>query len=343
LKYEDKLLPDPFKEGEEYSALYNEYCQIIDKRSGLKSDSIDTWLVNMKDKLDEIKKAVPGTVHECKKFIYWKKMEDAYITFFSGKFDEAISKYEEIKRKTIFCERPVLNFRLGELFFIKDQLEESLKYFDLSEQCMSDSMQENKFRIKIKVAFIYWMLGEEYFPIVIETINDAYDIYTGAKQDDPVFDENDYSLITNLMCWYHLDMHIMLVRRVKSLNELVHKYNLSDEEKVKKEEKINLLAEEAESNYQISLHHYDILVKDIMATGRVSSNVYDTAAWFCYQTYKKTNDMKHLEEAYLFCDHLLGHNNDATFLMSSFNKQRSHIVEIMNARLECKMETKKPA
>ncbi len=332
LKYEGELLADPFKESGSHEDLYQDYCACLAKRESLKEDSLDSWLEELSEKLNTLTAAVPGQYHDqCDKFRYWKTMEKAYLAFYSGKFDDAKKLYERLKENPKFCNRPVLNFRLGELFFIKDQLENALKCFDLSEQNIIDSMQGNKFRIKVKVSFIYWMLGEEYFPIVIENIDEALSIYENKLDTDEGFADGDYSLITNLMCWYNLDMYIMLSGREKAVKRLVHKYNLNVEETKKKEEEITVLSRESKKYYDDSHKHFKIIEDDFILNQNGTSNVFDTAAWFCYQTYLKEGDSSWLNKAQEYCHNILEKKNGATLLMTSFNTQRSHILEIMNA------------
>jgi tetratricopeptide (TPR) repeat protein len=266
-----------------------------------------------KDKYEEAKKLYD---HICEiitvplqrepKLKYFLNMEEAFMNYWKGSLDEALKIYGKIERD--FQEHYVLQFRLGEIYFTKGEIEKALVAFDHCEELPtqgSESEQFNRYRIKLKLAFIYWLLGSEYIDFTIEKINEAEEIYAKCIH---LFSNPDlrYSNLLNNICAYYLD-----------------KYLISKDKNNQKTDK----------HYEIAVEKLKNLEQYLESKGlKENANTLDTIAWFYYNMYLKEGDGRNLEIAREKCQLIGERENPSTFWMTSSNIQQNHIQEIMCAK-----------
>lgn len=325
MTYEDNIFPEILND-ELYKKKFEKYSDHI--REHLQKDGVnhDKHIREAHKLLKDVVAKMPYAVCEESNMHYWLKMEEAYLDFHGELFDKSMETYEDLRRSRDDCGnskyycRPVLHFRIGELHFINNNLEKALAAFDASESCLQESNVKNRFRIKIKLAYIYWLLGEEYFSIVIEMIKEAENIFDSNRQE---FDDTDHMVLINGGCWYYLDSYINFDSKEKTL--LGSGINKCDQENPKLDE-IRKLKEE---HYLKSTDYYGKL-EESLATKEFDSNIYDTAAWFCYKSYLRTDDLSWLSKAKDNCIKVQEHKNRATLKMKSHNIQMNHMLEIMS-------------
>jgi len=226
-------------------------------------------------------------------------MENAWLYFSEGNHKEAEKVYKFLIPD--FKDNYILQFRLGELYFVQDKITEALEAMDKSETLSAKEQNvnyENMYRNKVKLANIYWMLGKTYVHLSFEKMRKAEQIYESHKE---LFDENVYASLINNLCWYSLDNYLIGNEKISGLLDIVKTY-------------------------------YDKLEKCLEIDE--SSNIYDTLAWFCYQFYLKEKDVKYLAKARGYCDKVIENekNNDATFLFTSYKIHIDHIQEITTVR-----------
>lgn len=175
LGYEKDLIPDIFKpEGKFWSDF-----KIFDDHSI--SDRIPENLVEWTDKFtsfyEKIFDALSGQDTKDEKVKYWLDAEKAFLHFVKGEFEEAKKKYNDIiNSKNWKNKYYVPYFRLGEIKFIEGDIEGALVDFDISEEILSRYPKPNSvnaYRIKVKLAHLYWQLGNEYLKLALEEINEA--------------------------------------------------------------------------------------------------------------------------------------------------------------------------
>ncbi len=142
---------------------------------------------------------------------YWIEMENAYCSFVDNNIPDAIDKYETIL--LAYEKQYVPHFRLGELYFIQGNLIKSLKSFDMAETLLikhekqknEKQIAENKYRIKVKLANIYWALGPEYNNVTLTLIDEAAIIFNELESPN----EQDRESLANNVCWYKLEKYLI--------------------------------------------------------------------------------------------------------------------------------------
>lgn len=297
--YEESLIPELFRENTDINRSFEEYkvsahgdgmrCrQFVEKLRGLYTDirsglQLEDW------KNPKVK--------------YWLRMEDAFLFFCQGQYDEAIKIYEEITKGG--TDQYVPFFRLGEIHFIRGEIERALVAFDESEDLLlkfeeGDRKIADSYRLKVKLANIYWLIGKDYCDIALNEIMEAEAVF---KEKPELFSEKDKLSLRNNLCWYSLE-----------------KYILSKEEG----------STDAEEAYQEAKRRFDNL-KELLNDPDAPSNSLDTASWFCYHSYLKTDDRQWLEQAKKYCTDALERRPATTLTIASSDLQRSHIQTIMAA------------
>lgn len=322
MHYEDSIIPKIFK-NKKFSKHHEKYMSHIHKNN--KSTSHEEWIKNCKKYFEALVSPITHKQLETdSSLFYWIEMEKAYILFHEGKLNDAMEIYKKLRSGKFYC-RPVLHFRIGEIYFIKNNLEKSLAAFDTSESCLNDDSTDiqNKYRIKLKLAYTYWLLGEEYFPVVTKVFCEAKDIFEANRE---MFSDGDHQVVINGACWYFLEKYIVETRKTKSLERLIsHKDDMEIKAKLKKSKT------QAKSFYEESKKYYDELEK-LLEAPHCSSNLFDTAAWFCYHTYlADKNNVEWLEKAKVCCKTLQEKENRATLKLKSQNIQINHMLEIITA------------
>jgi ppGpp synthetase/RelA/SpoT-type nucleotidyltranferase len=292
--YEDERIPEAIKTGAHSTAAsdYLDFVRIQNPRSKNRD-----WVKVANSLYAKLCENLTLKDYDNSKLKYFIQMEGAYLKFCEGKLEESKKIYKELYDdcEDSYC----LHFRLGELYFIERKIEKSLAEFDRSEELLlslADYHPENIFKIKMKLAYIYWLLGFEYINFVIKEINDANDI---LNMHPDVFHEREKISLINTTCYYYLDRYLI---------------NGDDSDYYAAKDKIEFLEQ---------------IIKDEKA----SSNVYDTVAWFYHLTYKKGGgDVEYLNRAKQLCMQIEDKENYSSYKFLSENIQRNHILEIMSIK-----------
>jgi len=119
--------------------------------------------------------------------------------------NKAQAIYEEIKKE--YDDFYLLHFRLGELYFSEREIAKALDSFDKSKKFIEDDTKvhcQNKLNIILKIAYIYWLLGQEYIDCVLDTIKEA-DIFFDKHQI--VLDIESYFVLVNNQVYYNLEKY----------------------------------------------------------------------------------------------------------------------------------------
>ena len=301
LDYEKDVIDDVFCD-DELKLLHDKYISYLKKYN---RDSISkSWISQIKCMQSEIYDKIKK--RSSQKWVkYWINMEDAFVSFCESKYGDAISKYEKIEKK--YYDRYCVFFRIGEIYSLSGDIVTSLAYFDKVEKLIKlygKSDYLNQYRIKTRLAMVYWSLGGGFIGCAIEKINDAKEVYEKYKSTG-CFGEEDYYTLINNICYYYLEKY------------LVEKDDALDEVKAK-----NLFAE-ADQKYE--------KLSNILKNRNISRNLMDTASWFLYNKYLITKDKKFLEEAKALCLKMREYENKTVYSIKSLNLQKDHIQEIMCA------------
>lgn len=218
-----------------------------------------------------------------KEIYYLVKIENAFLLFCEKKYNEALKEYkllEDIDNK-YYADRYVLNFRIGEIKIIEGNIEEALSCFDICENIIGtgDAYHLNEYRIKVKLAYVYWLLGNEYYDISVKEINRALELYEENEESfGKVFRETDIANLLNNICWYYWDE--LWHRLMKTGRITISALN-------KGEERYKKLVNFTETGYS------------------VTSKEYDTMAWVSYRLYLINHGQDKLQKAKKFCDLLV--------------------------------------
>lgn len=316
LKYENSLLPDIFKPGHKLHIDFENFNNHAGSEhpQGSREEWIDKFM-SLYEKI--IHTDGLGSAWD-KKVQYWMTAELAFLEFVKGNLEAATNKYEDIlhmvkkwnTEEGWKIQYYVPHFRLGEIKFLKGDIEKALIDFDISEEILSSYPElernlVNEYRIKVKLANCYWQLGKEYLWLALNEIEYAKALYD--KNISLFEQEQDYKLLKNNLlnnlCWYHLEQYIN-----------------------KKDDGDYSVAEEC---YKLAEEYYNQLLVIIQSTD--SHNAFDTAMWFCYQSYlRDKNNSDWLKKAKKYCLESEGKVMRATNRILSENIYRNHVQEIMS-------------
>ncbi|ABL66070.1 GTP pyrophosphokinase [Chlorobium phaeobacteroides] len=308
-KYESQILPPCFEINVNLKVCYKQYWEIIES---FETTSIShNWINQARAKLTEFNRNLTiDQLDENPELEYWIKMENAFLLFCDLKHEDSLKEYEKLLTK--FGNRYCVHFRAGELYFILGHIEKALSSFDKAEDLIvvtEEIDHVNHYRIKTRLAYYYWSLGEEYIDISITEIKEAEEIFSKNKQ---LFDEAQYEQLVNNICWYKLEKYIIAVKKAES------------EETEENIRNADLAFEDVSSSY--------VVIDTLLKTNYISSHLLDTAAWYCYWVYKKTNDRAYLSKAR---DYALSINEKVkltSYPFKSMKTHMNHIQAIMSAK-----------
>lgn len=293
--YEERLAPAVFRSDGPLKNAVNSYnAHIVSER--LKG-KITEWVRKGQQLYKTVERAIPDEEKSDPKIHYWLNMEKAFLLFAGGENGKALSVYDQV-----FPEWEGYygaHFRKGEIYFIRGQIEDALVAFDESERLVGeDDHPVNAYLIKVKIASIYWLLGREYCRLALQKILEAEAIFEKYKH---LFSpENEKRLINNL-CWYQLEKYLVT---------------------------------QADQDYETTLERYKRL-KSVLSGDddeEVSADLFDTAAWFTYQSYLKTKEAEWLVEARRYCELARGRGIWMTYEITAQNVHREHMEEIMSTK-----------
>ena len=295
--YENDLIPDNFKSGE-IGDCYNSYTEFM-SRLDIR-DKKHSLIQKARELYDAIGNKITHHMSSCDiKIKYFMQMEDAFLRFWEGgegQLDNALKIYKQLEDE--FRNNYILHFRMGEIYFIKGEIVKALVSFDYCENLLAKMAQvdlNNHFRVKFKLAYIYWLLGQEYITYTLQAIKDAEKIF---NENQTLFTDLEKCKILNNLCSYHLD---------------------------------NYLITKSDDDYKIALEHLKNL-ESYIKQEEANANTLDTIAWFYYKLFLKDGNPDNLERAKQLCQLIGDRENYSTFKITSLNIHINHIQEIMCAK-----------
>lgn len=174
--YEDKIIPELFKV--ELNSEYQQYSEIMRTIKLKGNNNILEDVAKAKCMYKKMVEKLKIKDLEDENLKYWHDMENAFFLFCEAKYEDALIIYKQLKNN--YSDKYCLHFRTGEIFMKLGQIEKALTEFDESENLISNCStynKENLYHIKIMLALVYWMLGDEYINIAINEVLDAEKIY----------------------------------------------------------------------------------------------------------------------------------------------------------------------
>lgn len=298
--YEDDLLPGKF-----LTTLKNEFESYRSFMKGVDFRDKKNYSDNVfkaRGMYNEIVSKLNGTDLKDKKVKYWHDMENAFLLFCEAEYEEALGIYTGLitAHKDKYC----LYFRVGEIYVKLGKIEKALPRFDESEILIHTSSEydkKNLYHIKVMLALVYWLLGDEYINIALKEILEVENLYNNNK--DILSDSVDTTALANNMCWYHLSKFIIT---------------------------------QSESDFIAAQERFlpleNMILEDI--DNKLSCNSLDTAAWFYYNRFLYKKDRADADKAIECCIKMKDRFNYTSFNFSSIHVQFSHIKEIMNLSRE---------
>jgi hypothetical protein len=253
---------------------------------------------------------------------YWVHMEEALFCLVDGDVAKASTEYRYATET--WPRRYVPFFRLGQICLSSHNLIEALKNFD---KCMviMDSNQnklpadKNRYYILLKLANVYWQQGSQFYPVVLNEINEAEKIFALDKGIFHHQDDTELHLLNNL-CYYNCDY----ARYLREGSDM-KKDNVENEHD-------KAIKKASECYIKIKEKIRDKKDNDIPC------NEYDTLAIYCYYQYKLSNEtsgasLEWLREAERNIDLAIKNveHNRATGKVASRSLQMSHWLEIKSA------------
>jgi hypothetical protein len=210
---------------------------------------------------------------------------------------------------------------MGEIYFIKDEIVKALTLFDLCDRLIQDGCHIepiNLIKAKIKLAYYYWLLGQEYIDHSIAIVDEVETIY----DDNPILFSNLNKIrLLNNKCSYYFEKYLITKNKYEPI---VFDKNKSIEEAEEAQKKID-------ECYEIAKLELDRLMS-VFDEEKASANILDTVAWFCYNIYLKEGDRKFLNKAKEYCQLIGRRENFSTFKITSLNIHINHIQEIMGTK-----------
>jgi tetratricopeptide (TPR) repeat protein len=246
-------------------------------------------------------------------------MEEAYCQFCLGYLDKAQEIYQEIlDRHNTYPAAYVPYFRLGEIYFIKGDHIEALNLFDQADLVIGSMLSknetnvllENRYRIKVKMAHIYWMLGSQYIDLSLGNIEQAKDLYDQMVHKEISLKPTDRFSLLNNLCWYKLDKFLSYVG-----------------------EEISARDGKSDQLFEVAWAQFDEL-KPVLDNHEISSNALDTAAWFCYTHFQRSGDEAWLLLSVDYAKRMLTKRNRGTMKPLVTLIHSDHVTSIASAARE---------
>lgn len=301
-KYEKELIPNEFlQEGRlrDHYLEYWEHIRVLDK----KNVSLE-WVKEARKKLLGFDGILSKQQSKMPGIEYWLEMEDAFILFCEAQHEKSLKVYMNLLEK--YPDKYCVHFRIGELYYLLNDVEKALNSFDKAEGLLLTTCEidyVNHYRIKSKLAYIYWSLGEEYAHISVQEIMQANEIYIKNKAS---FDDAQYEQLINNICWYKLENYIVISESPES-------------------------ADKVEAAFDEVFNAYKEIEKKL-SDPNVSSNLIDTAAWYNFWVYKKTGEKKYLDVAKEYCVFMKDKAKYTSYPFRSMKLHINHVQSIMSAR-----------
>jgi ppGpp synthetase/RelA/SpoT-type nucleotidyltranferase len=314
-EYESGLIPEVFTSDPAIKESFDNYINFFIKPHLVLRNNKHRW-GEAKKLFDDFANLVEAKIKEPDANLkYILNMEKAFLCYWEGgdeNLDIALQIYENIKKP--FADNYMLHFRMGEIFVIKGEVEKALVAFDNCENLIDKGATiapRNHYRIKMKLAYINWLLGKEYIEFALIKIDEAEKIYYDIAASFPTLRQE---ILLSNSCYYYLENY--LISKEKYLQNKKDKYRKEMDEKYKK-----------------ALEKLEKLEK-IFDVEKARANVLDTIAWFYYNIYinDKKNNRDKLVAAKKYCQIIGDRVDTSTFRMTSLNIQKNHIQEIMSEK-----------
>ena len=306
--YEPELIPKIFNDDKKIHDKYVAYWDHI-KTYNLRSKMGD-WSKKARELLYNLYQGLSAPDAKESLVVYFFDIEEAFLFYYDGEYDKALEIYNNLKKK--YPSHYVIHFRIGEINFIQNHVEKALEAFDESERILSSPKKYdavNLYKVKSRLALAYWTLGYEYIDIAVEKITQAQETFI---KDMASFSSQDNEVLLNNLCWYSLD-----------------KYLKNNSEALRTKKQIDV--DKATTSYNVALSHFSELEK-LLGDENTNSNTFDTAAMFCFHTYKRTKHRPFLDRAKHYCKMMGDRMKYTAFNYRSMNIQLNHIQEIMNEK-----------
>lgn len=321
LEYEEHMLPDHILKHKNVLEKFRDYESFAIEGTNGRDYNFRTELSK---RLNNLKQAeLPGG-HHLSAIVnptleYLLRMEEAYCLFNEGQLNEASSRYNGvIGDKKSGSQKYVPYFRLAEIEFIQGDIVKALRELDRAAEIIdSQEIQEfsavalhNAYRIKVKTAYIYWLLGSDYIDQSIENISYAEKVLVESKgrEDPPKFTAADEAALINNCCWYHLEKFAWILESFES-----EFGSVSDNDDHPTARSLG----DQFKNLQVLYERLNQSINNATTgTETITVNALDTAAWFCYRAYLYTSDDTYLKDAIRYATQILGRKDRAGFKAS---------------------------
>ena len=325
-KYDEGCYPTQLEDSS-VEPLCKEYEKIMEDIVRNKHEAGAGALESAKEKFRELRRQVnklfPDQMSEDVNLRYWFAMEESLLLSLENKYDRALEKYKSLLSD--FSEKYILHFRIGEMHFILGHIADALRSFDRSEivlqsAIVNDAKSQIKCRnlvtIKRKLAYTFWILGDQYIGRSLRLTKDIEGIL--AKRGDAFVDDDERLAMYNNMCWYTTQDWQLAIKELDCCDE--DKEENTRANIVKKKEVAKSWYERLSA----------AIVENRKSDIEVPSNWLDTVAYYCYREYLDTRDPSYRDLAQRYateCDH---GTNYATLSLTSLSIHINHITEIMS-------------
>lgn len=310
--YEDHMIPEMFRSNVELKARCGAYDEFVKtKPNGRVPNS---WVAKARELYKCVIEKITVADSKLPRVDYWIQIESAFLDFCDANLlDKAAKQYEHLIRE--FPGYYVPYFRKGEIDFIKGRFEGALVSFDKCEEILSaanDLDKVNCYRVKVKLANVYWYMGSEYFRIALAKIREAEEL---AKSHLNAFAgrDADRRRLANNLCWYHLEVFLLAQEKCMGASGAEAKAAAREIAEVEFAEAAKRFAE-----------------LEACLDASASANMFDTAAWFSFNAYKRTGDRSLLEKAKAYCTEGWSRQNEAVRSITSTNMHSNHTREIVS-------------
>lgn len=343
LWYEDIALPAPIKEDPDISLKFKEYTEAaISRETAIDKGEAAKHMRALYDSLRASTdgRGVPLERINDKDLDYLLRVEDAYCSFAEGKLDNALRQYHHLinNQATMYGSRYVPYFRCAEIHFGKGDIVAALRNLDKASEILNLSDLKtiphislvNAYWIKLKAAYLYWLLGRDYTHVALAEILAAERIFNEAQKHREVavrFDRSDWMGLANSLCWYRLAKYLAYMdeRDVANID------GRGKRSKPEWEEDTLHLANELYSAAERAFNELSGYLDD----QEVTVNALDTAAWFCYKTYQlRGKNEEWLNKALHFGNRMLGKKDRTTFKASVAFGRHERLREITTTASE---------
>lgn len=275
---------------------YKKYASSVMSQRRLEP-SAEAWVKDASINLQELHKCVPRLPKEDmedpaleKAISFFFNFESAYLALADAKYEKALDAYAKMDGDD--TSTYATYFRRGEIALLNGNEATALSEFDLCESSMEKTQTVrplNKFRVYLYLSHIYAYIGEEYIDSAVISIDKAYGVYKKSFRNLDIqggevfrYNMNDKLQMYNNLCWIYTMKYIYLYQNFA--------LGLDPQRKVKAEdtaidqEKREAARLGVEDAYEKAKKWYLVLLEK-NDERYMFANIYDTMAWFCYQSY----------------------------------------------------------